>query len=173
VYIITSYLQTAYIYIYLITLLLKCVCVCVCATTQRLIMTKTRFLGDNDNLQSAAIRHGRLLIARRCNASDSGMRRANTSVDKHKEATTKRLGRRSSSQRYSSTRVDTAAERPVKSVCISALSDFFAIIVIHWYQEHRRSTLLAVFRGIDLVRYQPRILIEYVHFVYNIWKTLK
>jgi len=129
----------------------------VCATTQRLIMTKTRFLGDNDNLQSAAICHGRLLIARRCNASDSGMRRANTNVDKHKEATTKRLGRRSSSQRYSSTRVDTAAERPVKSVCISALSDFFAIVVIHWYQEHRRSTLLAVFRGIDLVRYQPRI----------------
>jgi len=55
-------------------------------------MTKTRFLGDNDNLQSAAIRHGRLLIARRCNASDSGMRRANTSVDKHKEATTKSWG---------------------------------------------------------------------------------
>jgi len=168
---ITSYLQAAYIYIYLITLLLKLLIFnscCVCATTQRLIMTKTRFLGDNDNLQSAAIRHGRLLIARRCNASDSGMRRANTSVDKHKEATTKRLGRRSSSQRYSSTRVDTAAERPVKSVCISALSDFFAIVVIHWYQEHRRSTLLAVFRGIDLVRYQPRILIEYAHFVYNI-----
>lgn len=56
-------------------------------------------LGD-DNPQSATIRR----LCRR-NASDSGMRRANTSVDKHEEATTKRLGKRSSSQRYSPARV--------------------------------------------------------------------
>lgn len=124
-------------------------------------MTKTRFLGDSDNLQSAAIRHSRSLAdCAWCNASDSGMRRANTSVDKHKEATTERLGKRSSLHRDTARRESTrpAAERPVKSVCISALSDFFAIVVIRWYQEHRAKTTLRRFRGIDLARYQPRIL---------------
>lgn len=43
-------------------------------------MTKTRFLGDNNNLQSAAIRHSRLLIApvqreRQWNASGKYERR--------------------------------------------------------------------------------------------------
>jgi hypothetical protein len=59
------------------------------------------------------------------------MRRANTNVDKYKEATTKRLGKK---EFFTEIQLDAAAaaERPVKSVCISALSDFFAIVAIRW-----------------------------------------
>lgn len=97
------------------------------------ITTKTKYLGDNDNRQSAAIRHSRLLIApvqreRQWNASGKYERRQ-TQGGYNEEAGEKEFSLHRDTARRESTRP--AAERSVKSVCISTLSDFFAIVAIH------------------------------------------
>lgn len=121
-------------------------------------MTKTRFLEDSDNLQSAAIRYSRSLIApvqreRQWNASGKYERRQtqggyNGEAGEKEFFTEIQLGAsRHDRPRNARLKVFAQAHCPTSS----------RSVVIRWYQEHQAKTTLRRFRGIDLTRYQPGI----------------